>query len=92
MDYWTLLEVGETLSAPEGSMSGSVQLEGYAERADMGTDLPEGATGMVVVRASAATAVAGAGVLCAPSPSFLLSSFPFLFYFFSSISNVYTLF
>ena len=57
-----------------------------------------GAMGTVVARASAATAVApaaaaaGAGVLCAPSPSFFLSSFPFLFYFVSSISNVYTLF
>jgi len=53
-----------------------------------------GTTGMVVTGASVATAAAaraaaGAGVLCAPSPS---SSFPFLINFFSSISNVYTLF
>jgi len=62
-----------------------------------------GVMGMVVVGALAATAVAhaaaavaraaaGAGVLCAPFPSFFLSSFPFFIFIFSSISNVYTLF
>ncbi len=35
------MEVGETLNAPEGSMGGSVQLGGYAGRADMETGLPE---------------------------------------------------
>ena len=40
MDYWTSMEVGETLNAPEGSMGGSVQLGGYAGRADMETGLP----------------------------------------------------
>jgi len=28
MHYWTSIEVGETLNAPEGSMGGSVQLGG----------------------------------------------------------------
>jgi hypothetical protein len=28
MYYWTSMEVGETLNAPEGSMGGSVQLGG----------------------------------------------------------------
>ena len=41
MYYWTLLEVGDTLNAPEGSMGGSVQLGGWAGRADMETGLPE---------------------------------------------------
>jgi hypothetical protein len=41
MDYWTALEVRETLNAPEGSMGGSVQLRGYAGRADMEKGLPE---------------------------------------------------
>src|ERR1700676_2249339 len=35
-----------------------------------------GAMGMVV---------AGAGVLCAPSPSFFLSSFPFFIFYFSNV-------
>jgi len=41
MDYWTSLEVGETLNAPEGSMGGSAQLGGYAGRADIEIGLPE---------------------------------------------------
>ena len=41
MDYWTSMGVGETLNEPEGSMGGSVQLGGYAGRADMETGLPE---------------------------------------------------
>jgi len=35
------LEVGETLNAPGGSMGRSVQLRGYAGRADMEIGLPE---------------------------------------------------